>query len=339
VKRLRDLFPGVPFSTSHVGSLPQPRQLRLLRKRIREGDESARDEYRAAGERFTKEWMTWQEEIGIDLPAGGEFFREDMAAYFGQRFGGALLDFVPSYENRRYRPVEYAREVAAAPPFLKEAFRRTQALAGRPIKETITGPATLADWALLRHAPYYRDRRLFRHDLARALRGQITALLDAGLTVLQVDEPALTTKRRSLEDDLAAIAATVAGLEDRAYLILHICYSTFDALEGAWQGITALPFHQIHIEMANRDYALLSLIERHGLGGKDLGLGVVDVHTDRIETPEEIVAGVERVLKVVPAETIQLLPDCGLKERSESVARAKLEAMVAAARTLRSRLH
>jgi 5-methyltetrahydropteroyltriglutamate--homocysteine methyltransferase len=91
------------------------------------------------------------------------------------------------------------------------------------------------------------------------------------------------------------------------------------------------------MEMANRNYALLPLIERYGLAGKDLGLGVVDVHTDRIETPEEIVAGVERVRRVVPDEKIQLLPDCGLKERMEPVARAKLEAMCAAASLLRAK--
>lgn len=334
---LRDILPGVLYSTSHVGSLPQPRELRLLRKRIREGDESAREEYRVLGERFTKDWMVWQEQLGIDLPAGGEFLREDMAAYFGQYFGGTLLDFVPSYENRRYRPVEYARKVASGSPFLREAFQRTQAYTSRPLKETITGPATLADWALLRYPPYYRDRRLFRRDLAQALREQITALLEVGLKVLQVDEPALTTKRRALEDDLVAIAETMAGLENRVYLILHICYSTYEALEAAWHGLTALPFHQIHMEMANRNYALLPLIERHGLGGKDLGLGVVDVHTDRIETPEEIVAGVERVRRVVPDEKIQLLPDCGLKERTEAVARAKLTAMVTAAGMLRTK--
>ncbi|MBI2080418.1 MAG: cobalamin-independent methionine synthase II family protein [candidate division NC10 bacterium] len=335
--QLRDIVPGVLYSTSHVGSLPQPRELRLLRKRIREGDASAREEYRVLGERFTKEWMSWQEKIGIDLPAGGEFLREDMAAYFGQYFGGTLLDFVPSYENRRYRPVEYAGKVASAPPFLREAFQRAQSYASRPIKETITGPATLADWAVLRYPPYYRDRRLFRRDLARALREQIDALVSAGMKVLQVDEPALTTKRRSLDDDLGAIAETVAGLEDRLYLILHICYSTYEALEVAWRGICALPFHQIHMEMANRNYALLPLIERYGLGEKDLGLGVVDVHTDRIESPEEIVAGVERVRRIVPDEKIQLLPDCGLKERTDPVAKAKLEAMVAAAGILRAK--
>ncbi len=337
MKQLRDIVPGVLYSTSHVGSLPQPKELRLLRKRVREGDESAPEEYRVLGEQFTKEWMLWQEKVGIDLPAGGEFLREDMAAYFGQYFGGTLLDFVPSYENRRYRPVEYAKRVASAPPFLREAFQRTQAYTSRPLKETITGPATLADWAVLRYPPYYWDRRLFRRDLAQALREQIGFLLEVGMKVLQVDEPALTTKRRYLDDDLLAIAETIAGLEDRVYLILHICYSTYEALEGAWRGICALPFHQIHMEMANRNYALLPLIERYGLGGKDLGLGVVDVHTDRIETPEEIVAGVERVRRVVPDEKIQLLPDCGLKERTEPVARAKLEAMCAAASLLRAK--
>jgi 5-methyltetrahydropteroyltriglutamate--homocysteine methyltransferase len=99
-----------------------------------------------------------------------------------------------------------------------------------------------------------------------------------------------------------------------------------------------LPFQQIHMEMANRNYAMLKLIEKYGFGGKDVGLGVIDVHTDRIETVEEIVAGVRRVLPYFKPEQIWLLPDCGLKERSDRVAQAKLKVMCEAAAVCRQGL-
>jgi 5-methyltetrahydropteroyltriglutamate--homocysteine methyltransferase len=283
--------------------------------------------------------MDLQEELEITVPVSGELIREDMAAYFGVQFGGRLLDFVPSYENRRYRPVEYFKKIVLQhTDELVDEFRFLQSLTARPVKETITGPATLADWALIRNARYYKDCRLFRMDLARTLRKQIDGLVaSSGVRILQVDEPALTTKRKNLFRDLEAIHKTIRGLEESVYLILHICYSDMEALDEAFPYILELPFHQIHMEMANRNYALMRLIEKYGFGGKDIGLGVVDVHTDRIETVEEIVAGVDCARQYFAPREIWLTPDCGLKERSDEVAKQKLRNMARAAEICRNR--
>lgn len=71
--------------------------------------------------------------------------------------------------------------------------------------------------------------------------------------------------------------------------------------------------------------------EKHGFGGKDIGLGVLGVHNDRVETVDEIVAGVGRARKLFKPKQIWLTPDCGLKDRSKEVALAKLQAMSEAA--------
>ena len=226
-------------------------------------------------------------------------------------------------------------------------FFATQCLSsGIRIKETLTGPATLADWALVSYPRYYRDPRQFRMDLAAFLHREIRALIDAGCRIIQIDEPALTTNMRDFAMDCEAICETVRGFDEEAYLILHICYSDMKALDRAFPSIIALPFHQIHAEMANRDYAILDLVKKYGFGGKDIGLGVVDVHSDRIETVEEIVAGGERVLAIKDSHDdiscftptrVWLLPDCGLKERSEDVARKKLRVITEAAMACRDR--
>jgi 5-methyltetrahydropteroyltriglutamate--homocysteine methyltransferase len=222
---------------------------------------------------------------------------------------------------------------------LAEEFRFLQSLTTRPVKETITGPATLSDWALIRSDRYYKDRRAFRMDLAKALRKQIEAVVQEGVRVLQVDEPALTTKPKNLGIDLEAIHETIRGLVSDVYIILHICYSDMEALDQAFPYILELPFHQIHMEMANRGYSLMRLIEKHGFGDKDIGLGVIDVHTDRIETVEEIMRGVELARRYFEPNQIWLTPDCGLKERSEEIAKEKLRRMVRAAELCRKDWH
>lgn len=327
---------NIPFPTSAVGSYPQNSTIRQARVKLRKGelDESS---YLKIIQEHTLHWINFQEEIGITVPVSGEFLREDMAAYFGEQLGGRLLDFIPSYENRRYRPVEYFRKIRYAAPISIDDFKFVQSLLDRPLKATLTGPATLADWALIRSRKYYYDRRFFRMDLARALRKEVTHLIEAGAKIIQIDEPALTTKMQTFPMDIESISESIRGLEDTAYFILHICYSDQAALDMAFPYILALPFHQIHMEMANRNYSLLQLIEKYGFAGKDIGLGVLDVHSDRIESAEEIVSGAEMALRYFTPEQIWLTPDCGLKERTDEIAKKKLRVMCEAARICREK--
>lgn len=333
---IKSFLTQTPFPTSVVGSFPQTDSIRKARLGLKR-EELSNDLYRKIVNEHIHEWMDFQKAIGITVPVSGEFLREDMAAYFGIHFGGKLLDFVPSYENRRYRPVEYFKKVGFSAPILVSDFLSVQSLSDCYVKETITGPATLADWALTSYPVYYNDRYLFRRDLARALRVEIEYLSAAGVKILQIDEPALTHKMENFFMDIEAICEAVHGFEEKIYLILHICYSDMEALEQVFPHILKLPFHQIHMEMANRKYSMVSLIEKYGFGGKDIGLGVIDVHTDRIETVDEILLGVKKILPFFRPEQIWLTPDCGLKERSDAVAKKKLRIMTSAAEVCREK--
>lgn len=334
------------FITSAVGSFPQTKEIRTARKKLREG-QFDRFSYEIMVARRTREWLDFQVNSGLSVPVDGEFLRSDMAEYFLTYFGGKSLDFIPSYENRRYRPVEICQKISSPEPFVVKEYRRNLSLTlnALPIKITFTGPATLADWTILKNPAYYHDRMLLRKHLVEELRKEMKVLISAGANCIQIDEPALTTKMGVLAEDLWAIYDTVQGFENKAYFVLHICYSDMEALDAAFPHLLRLPFHQIHMEMANRNYTMLDLIKKYGFAGKDIGLGVTDVHTDRVETPEEIINGVERVLALKDVfgapyftpENVWLLPDCGLKERSDEIAKTKLRVMVEAAKILREK--
>ena len=328
--KISEIAPSrIAFPTSTVGSFPQPQELRTARVVLR-NRKLGEDAYLNLVREYTKQWMEYQNQLGITVPVSGEFSRDDMAAFFGRKWGGEDGDFVPSYENRRYHPIVYRHELYAGKAFTVEDFQFLQSISDRPVKSTLTGPATMADWALLEHGGYYRDQSGFRRELAQAVRAEIKALTEAGATIVQVDEPALTTNMRRLSGDLQAIYDSVIGF-DATYLILHLCYSDMGTLDKALPDILQLPFQQVHLETANRGYKLLELVEEHGFGGKDIGLGVTDVHSDRIETVAEIMAGVRKARQYFQPEQIWLTPDCGLKERSEEVALAKLKVMSEAA--------
>ncbi|MDP3726247.1 MAG: hypothetical protein Q8R36_03560 [bacterium] len=332
-------LPKNSFITSAVGSYPQNQEVRVARARLKR-DEISREEYHRIIDEHTLSWLAFQDEIELDVPVIGELRRQDMAQFFNELFGGKTLDFVPSYENRRYRPVEFGDYVyPCAHPITVDEFSSAQERTEHLLKATLTGPATLADWALIRKQEYYKDPLKLRMDLARALRGEIKHLLHAGVKIIQIDEPALTTKSAFLDYDIEAIRETIRGYAPYFYFVLHICYSDLEALDSAFPKILELPFHQIHMEMANRGTEMLTLIKRHGFGGKDIGLGVTDVHTDRIESVDEIVNTVEATLRTshFSPENVWLLPDCGLKERSDTVAKAKLKVMVEAAKICRER--
>lgn len=333
---MKKLWKGKSFVTSTVGSFPQPEQLRRARVRLAKGD-FTEEQYQSLVNIHTLEWLRIQEEIDLDNIVTGEFERQDMAVFFGERFSGTRLgDFVPSYENRRYRPVIYQENIQWVNPIALPMYQFATKHTKKSVKETVTGPVTLFDWGLRGGYEYYRDPDILRKDLVAALRKEMEVLVENGVKVLQVDEPALTAKMEEFEKDCQSLRELVKGFEDKVYLILHICYSTERALDKAFPEMLKLPFDQIHIEMANRNYSLVKFIERYGFGDKDIGLGVIDIHNDRLETVEEILTGIQKVLPIIPPERIWVTPDCGLKERSQEVTIAKLKVMVEAAKKART---
>ncbi|MDI3317931.1 MAG: methionine synthase [Bacillota bacterium] len=324
---------GVPhrtLRTTGVGSLPKPPALLEARERAQRGEIGA-DELRRLERKATEEWIRFQESIGIDIPVHGEMERGDMATFFAELLEGFTISGpVRSYGNRYYRKPIVVGPVRRVRPLTVERWREAQALTDRPVKAILTGPYTMCDWSF---NEYYPDRRSLALALAEALHEEARALEEAGAQFIQIDEPAISTRPEEIDLAIEALGRVTEGL--RAHTISHICYGRW---EEVFPAILSLPVAQLDLEMANGGYALLDLLRRYPSHGKEIGLGVIDVHSHRIESVEEVKQGIYRALEVLPADRVYVDPDCGLKTRTEEEARRKLEVMVRAVREVREEL-
>jgi 5-methyltetrahydropteroyltriglutamate--homocysteine methyltransferase len=211
-----------------------------------------------------------------------------------------------------------------------EMWRYAQGLTDKPVKGMLTGPYTMVEWSF---DEYYPSRREAVLDMARLLRQEVEALVKAGAKYIQIDEPAIHT--RPEEDfDLAveAMALVVDGIDCEFHT--HICYGEVELI---YPDMLRLPVKQIHLAFKNTDFEYLKLLERHPFD-KDLGVGVVDVHSHLVETVEEVEEGIRKTLKLMPPERVWIEPDCGLKTRTWDEAAAKLRVMVQAVREVRREL-
>jgi 5-methyltetrahydropteroyltriglutamate--homocysteine methyltransferase len=315
------------FPTSTVGSFPKPDY--LVAGRARFGRNSiSRAELADLERRATEFWVRTQEELGIDVLVDGEQYRGDMVAYFAELMGGfAPGGLVRSYGNRYYHKPAIVGDVSWPGPMTVEWWRWTQALTDRPVKGMLTGPYTLMDWSFNDHYP---DRQAACLALAREIRKELEALLEAGAKVVQIDEPALSVRPDELGFAIEAMGRVVDGLQ--AYFVAHACFGAFETI---YPGLLDLPVDNLDLAISHSALDLLALFERHPFT-KDLSLGVLDVHSHLVESPADVKARVFRGVGVLPDERIWVDPDCGLKTRTVEETRAKLASMMAAVRALRA---
>ncbi len=317
------------LQTTTVGSFPKPEYLLQARGKHSRGEISG-EELTALTLRATEEIIRLQEEIGLDILVDGEMERGDMATFFAEGLPGFEISGpVRSYGNRYYRKPIVVAPIRWARPITLDIFRFAQSRTEKPVKGMLTGPYTMCDWSFDEH---YGERRALTLDLARAIHEEAVELERAGAEYIQIDEPALST--RADEVDLAIEAMGIVTRDLSAKTITHICYGNFDKI---YPRILETPVDQIDLELANSGMALLDLFRRHPFT-KEIGLGVLDVHSHRIETKDEVKDRIYSSLKVIPKEKIYVDPDCGLKTRTLAEAEAKLRAMVAAVREVKTEL-
>lgn len=312
--------------TTSVGSFPKPPELIRARADHAAGRIDA-EALRALERRATEDWIRFQEEIGVDILVDGEMYRGDMATYFAEELTGFEIGgLVRSYGNRYYHKPIAVGDVRREHPITLEAWRFAQSLTDRPVKGMLTGPYTIADWSFDEH---YGSRREFVLDLARAIHEEAMDLAAAGARFIQVDEPAASARMDELPLVAEAMAIVTEGLN--AHAITHICYGDF---MQAYPTMLDIPVDQVDLEMANSGYDLLTRFGEIPFT-KAIGLGVVDVHSHRIESVDEAARGIRRALEVLPPERVFVDPDCGLKTRTVEEAKAKMRVVVEAARLVR----
>jgi len=320
---------GPGLWTTSVGSLPKPAYLTKARAQ-RARAEITPEELQELERRATREWIEFQNSLDTDVVVDGEQYRGDMVAFFAEELPGLEIGgLVRSYGNRYYRKPIATGPIGREHPITVEWWEYAQSLSAAPVKGMLTGPYTICDWSFNEH---YAARRDFVLDLAKVIRDEALDLERAGARYIQIDEPAASTRMDELELVIEAMAVVTEPLS--VHTITHICYGDF---HRAYPKMLEIPVDQIDLEFANSEYSLLDEFADHPFT-KHIGLGVVDVHTHEIESPEEIADGIRRSLEFIPPERMFVDPDCGLKTRSEDEAKTKLTNIKKAVDMVRSEL-
>ena len=317
------------LETTTVGSFPKSEELKSARAKARRGQISPAELLKLE-QAETREWIKIQEQIGLDILVDGEFYRGDMATYFAEHLGGfTISERVRSYGNRYYRKPIAAGPIRWKGPITVEWFKFAQGLTQKPVKGMLTGPYTMMDWSFDEHYP---NRRSFCLDLARAIHEEVKALEQAGAKFIQIDEPAVSTRVEELDLAIEAMKIVTDGI--RAKTGTHICYGDF---EKAYPKMLDLAVDQFDLEFTNSDFRLLDVIRKVPFT-KEVAFGVVDVHSHRVESVEEIASAIRKALEVFPPDKLTIDPDCGLKTRLKEESIAKLTNMVAAVRQIKQGL-
>ena len=337
------------FPTTLVGSYPQPDWLidrpRLAgrfppRVRARELWRVAEPWLREAQDDATLLAIRAQEAAGLDIITDGEIRRESYSNRFATALDGVDVDNPGTALDRSGHPNPVPRIVGPVRrrhPVEVEDVRFLRAHTTKPIKMTVPGPFTMSQQA---QNDYYPTEEAAAMDYAAAVNEEIRDLFAAGADVVQVDEPYMQARpEKARQYGLRALNRALEGAGGQT--AVHICFGYAAIIHQRPSAYSFLPelrgcsCQQVSIETAQSglDCAVLT-----SLPDKRIVLGCLDLSDPAVETPETVVRRVRRALDHVAADRLVLAPDCGMKYLPREVAFGKMQAMVAAARILRSEL-
>ena len=337
------------FETTIAGSLPKPAWLaepeKLWAPWKLEGealDQAKRD--------AALIWLKEQEDAGIDIVTEGEQFRIHFVHGFVEHVGG--IDWQKKTKmgirNNRYvvdvptvtAPLSRKRSIHSD----EAAFARAHT--ARKLKFTLPGPMTICDTVADSHYGRRADMAMAFADLLNAEAKELEA---AGADVIQFDEPAFNAFMDDVNDwGIAALERATAGL--KCTTAVHICYgygikanidwkaslgSEWRQYEEIFPALNRSPIRQVSLECANSRVpaSLMGLLK-----DKDVLVGVIDVATNAVETPEQVAATIENALEFVDAERLFPCTNCGLAPLPRDVAVGKLRALGTGAKLARKAL-
>ncbi|MCZ6474000.1 MAG: methionine synthase [SAR324 cluster bacterium] len=335
--------------TTTAGSLPKPAWLAETEK--------IGPAWRLAGEDLERGkrdaalvWLKEQEEAGVDIVSDGEQFRQHFVHGFLERIEG--VDF--SKKKRiGIRADRYEADcptvvgpIARPGPVHVEEVRFTREHTQRKLKFTIPGPMTIVDTLA---DDYYGDRAKLAMEFAKVINEEARALDAVGVDVIQLDEPAFNVYMDEVKDwGVEAIHRAIEGLGCKT--AVHICYGYGieaniqwkQTLGGEWRqyeeifpALAKSRIGQVSLECA-ASHVPLRLLEL--LEGKELMVGVIDVASDVIETPQDVAKTIRLAMQHVPVEKIIPCTNCGMAPLSREVARGKIRALAAGAALVREEL-
>jgi len=272
----------------------------------------------------------------------GEPERNDMVQYFAEQMEGYAATehaWVQSYGSRYVRPPILYGDVSRSAPITVGWIGYAQSLTDRPVKGMLTGPVTMMQWSFVRDD---QPRSETCKQLALAIRDEVRDLEQAGIKVIQVDEPAfregLPLRRNRWKQylDWAVFCYRLAtcGVADETQIHTHMCYSEF---RDIMDSISDLDADVLLIWHARSQMELLDSWLQRGYD-KDIAPGVYDIHSPRVPPAHEMAEMLLRVAEAIPPDRLWVAPDCGLKTRRYEEVEPALRNMVNAARQLRKAL-
>ena len=336
------------FPTTIAGSLPKPFWLADPEKLWPEW--RARGAELAAAKRdATLLWLKAQEDAGIDIVGDGEQSRQHFVHGFLEQVEG--IDFEHKVKmgirDNRYDAMV---PVVVGPLKLKGRVHQVEARIARAhtqrkLKITMPGPMTIVDTIADRH---YGDKVKMAMAFADLLNQEARALEKDGVDVIQFDEPAFNVYMQDVTRwGIDALHRAIRGLKCKT--AVHICYGYGIKANIDWKqslGEEWRQYEQIFPALAKSriDQVSLECIHSHVppelmalLKGKDVLVGVIDVASDKVETPAEVAATIRTALKYVPKNRLIACTNCGMAPMNRELALAKLQALAAGAALARKK--
>ncbi|GAL77242.1 5-methyltetrahydropteroyltriglutamate-homocysteine methyltransferase [Algibacter lectus] len=279
------------FPTTTIGSFPQTKEVRSWRLKFKKGILS-QQEYNTLIAKEIEDSIRFQEEIGLDVLVHGEFERNDMVEYFGEKLNGFAFSsygWVQSYGSRCVKPPILFGDVSRENPMTVKWSEYAQSLTDIPVKGMLTGPVTILQWSFVRND---QPRDVTCNQIALAIRDEVTDLEKAGLKIIQIDEPAIREGLPLREEEwknylnwaVKAFRISASGVQNQTQIHTHMCYSEFNDIIAS---ISDMDADVITIETSRSEMELLDVFVDFKYPN-EIGPGVYDIHSPRVPSLEEI---------------------------------------------------
>jgi 5-methyltetrahydropteroyltriglutamate--homocysteine methyltransferase len=293
-----------------------------------------------------------QVSAGLDLITDGEQTRLDFNLSFYGYLQGIQQETIsprlwgpPAHDQRGKHSLE--GELAAPNGLgVVAEYQRLKRLAPerQALKASVPGPFTLSGRLLPNKQ--YPDRFAITEALLPIVRNELEALVAVGCQEITLDEPSMScyAYKEDTKKFVDIFNRTVEPAVGKCRLSTHLCFGNFKGHPVGYRRIAPMlpnfldfKVDEIHVEMANREFAEIELIAEFAKK-MDVAVGVIDVKSYYIETPDDVVSRIKKCLEYVPADKLAVAPDCGLSQTARWAAKKKLANMVAGARIAREKL-
>jgi 5-methyltetrahydropteroyltriglutamate--homocysteine methyltransferase len=345
-----------PLRTTVIGSYPFPGWLEFACQHLDQFGEADRAELQ---EDAVIAAIHDQVAAGLDVITDGEQTRLDFnLSFYGflegieleqslaRRFGPPAHDQRGKHkiigELRAPRGLGVVDEWNRLNRLFQSAIRNPQSAI--LLKASVPGPYTLSGRLL--PDGEYPDRFDITEALLPIVRDELVALVEAGCREITVDEPSMSCYAHREDPYRFAdiFNRTVEPVVGRCRLSTHACFGNYKAravgkrtYQPMFPAFLEIKVDEMHLEMASREFAEIEIIAQ--IAEKmDVAVGVIDVKSYYIETPDDVAERVRLCLKHAPPERLSFAPDCGLSQTARWAARSKLKNMVAGVKKVREEL-